>query len=133
METTVNQRIKFLIDSKNLSENAFSLKIGVSSTTIYNVIKGASKPGFEVINGIAQNFENIDLNWLITGKGEMHKVTPQVTPNSGVPPANMVAFAEYQKVVDALVKPLGKMDISGAMYFLGYTPFYSNVSNVAQA
>ena len=37
-----------------------------------HILNGRSKPGFDVLDKIGQAFPDINLNWLISGKGEMY-------------------------------------------------------------
>lgn len=68
---TVNQRIEEVIKIKFDGNTArFARKIGVSSASIYTLLKSGSGPGFKIIHGIASNVD-IDANWLITGRGDM--------------------------------------------------------------
>jgi transcriptional regulator with XRE-family HTH domain len=69
-ETTINQRLKFLLGALNMKAPAFARAIGVSETTFRNYIDRDSKPGTEVIEKIANSFESVNIAWLVTGKGE---------------------------------------------------------------
>lgn len=69
-ETTINQRLKFLIDSLNLKVGAFSRIIGVSETSTRNYTDRTSKPGSEYLEKIGTHFKQVNLTWLITGDGE---------------------------------------------------------------
>lgn len=70
---TIGERIKLVIDSERLNENSFSKRIGKSYTAIAKIVKGDSKPGFEIIESILVEFPNIDADWLIHGTGSMTK------------------------------------------------------------
>jgi len=89
---TINNRIELIIKDFGLNKNSFSNRIGVNPTVIHNIIKGRNAPGYDLMNKIALSFDNIDMNWLITGEGKMllnDKIneSPQVcTQTSGVPP-----------------------------------------------
>lgn len=69
-ETTINQRLKFLLKALDMKAPAFARAIGVSETTFRNYIDRDSKPGTEVIEKIANSFEKVNIVWLVTGKGE---------------------------------------------------------------
>lgn len=69
MEKDVNDRLLKFIRESGLNVNAFSNIIGVNPAIIHNIVKGRrTKPSCDVLNKIGLSFENIDLNWLITGK-----------------------------------------------------------------
>lgn len=80
VQTTVNQRLKFFIDSLNLSPNAFAKEISVSSTAIYKTLDGKSEPGYDLMNRIIKRYPSLNANWLLTGEGEMYiSSTPPIT------------------------------------------------------
>ena len=68
---TINNRIELIINSLELNNNSFSMRIGVNSTVIHNIVKGRNAPSYEVLQKILSSFDNISADWLITEKGEM--------------------------------------------------------------
>ena len=68
---TINYRIELIINSLKLNNNSFSMRIGVNSTVIHNIVKGRNAPSFDVLQKILSSFDNINADWLITEKGEM--------------------------------------------------------------
>lgn len=75
MENEINDRILIYIKHIGMNKNSFSLKLGhTNSTIINNIVQGRrNKPSYEVIFKILTTFENINAEWLITGRGEMLK------------------------------------------------------------
>ena len=74
MESTVNQRVKIIIDKLYASnKRAFALAIEVSPTVIENIVgTRQGNPSFEVAQKICAK-ANIEANWLLTGEGDMIK------------------------------------------------------------
>jgi transcriptional regulator with XRE-family HTH domain len=70
---TVNERIKFLIKTLNLSTEEFSDKIGVKEGTTRNYLYRNSTPNTEYIEKIYNSIDNISAEWLLTGEGEPFK------------------------------------------------------------
>jgi transcriptional regulator with XRE-family HTH domain len=68
---TINYRIGLLINALELNNNSFSMRIGVNSTVIHNIVKGRNAPSYDVLQKILSSFDNISADWLITEKGEM--------------------------------------------------------------
>ncbi|GEM_PF-4334212 len=68
------ERIMQIIDYKGYkSINSFAidgLKYA-SSEKIYRLKNQKNKPSIDILADIANQFEEININWLITGKGEM--------------------------------------------------------------
>lgn len=76
METTINQRVRTLVDTfcdGNVSE--FARVIGVSQPTIRDVVGTKQvKPGFDALKKMVENSSlSINSDWLMTGKGRMKK------------------------------------------------------------
>lgn len=69
----INKRIDTLIqDICDGNKRLFSRKINVAATVIENIVgKRQGKPSFEVIEKIVFAIENINADWLITGRGSM--------------------------------------------------------------
>ena len=76
MQTTINQRVKEIVDKLcdgNVSELARI--IDVKQPTLRDVVAGKMvKPGFDVLSKIIDNsILNINADWLMIGKGPMQK------------------------------------------------------------
>jgi hypothetical protein len=70
-QTTVNERIKIVIDALGMSVNAFSKSIDVPGTTTQNYLKRGTSPKTEFLAKILSRFEQINSIWLYTGEGQM--------------------------------------------------------------
>jgi transcriptional regulator with XRE-family HTH domain len=71
-ETTINQRVKILIDALKTNQRQFSMRCGVSSSVIFNIVDGKmNKPSFDLLQKILFSFNNISTDWLLLGRGEM--------------------------------------------------------------
>jgi len=62
-----------------------------SSEKINRLKDKSKKPSFEILNDISNKFENVDMNWLVSGKGEMLKNYQKIgnIDNSSVVGANV--------------------------------------------
>jgi hypothetical protein len=69
-ETTINQRLKYLIDILGLKVSAFSRQLGVSETSTRNYTDRSTKPGAEYLEKVANHFKQVNMSWLLTGNGE---------------------------------------------------------------
>ncbi len=68
METTVKQRLEMFLEYKNISKSEFGRVIGVSSAYISSMRKSIAPDKAE---SIALNFPDLNIQWLITGNGQM--------------------------------------------------------------
>lgn len=74
----MNERIKEIRKSKNMTQTEFGAKIGVKGNTITNYESGMRTPSDAVIVSICREFD-INENWLRTGEGPMFRETPSAT------------------------------------------------------
>lgn len=72
MQTTINQRIKAVIELEKLSDSQFAKRIGIPQRTISNIFKRNSDIKCSVLNKILESFPRISPDWLLRGKGEMY-------------------------------------------------------------
>lgn len=72
-DTSVNQRIKFLIDDyEKCSQKIFADKIGISQSAVSALFsQRENRPGLEMLQKIAIAYPEISLDWLLTGRGPM--------------------------------------------------------------
>ncbi|RDK85365.1 helix-turn-helix domain-containing protein [Marinirhabdus gelatinilytica] len=88
-----SKRLEKILDYYGLSATAFSEKIDFNRSTISHLISGRNKPSLEFVMKVVQTFEEVNLYWLLNGKGsfpstpKIETVTPQKeTPeNTGAP------------------------------------------------
>jgi SOS-response transcriptional repressor LexA len=69
--TMLNERIKHLRKSLNLTQEAFGAKLEVTQATVVEWERGRTSPSIQVFNKLAENL-NINLHWLMTGVGSMY-------------------------------------------------------------
>lgn len=69
-------RIKQYIDFKGVSVSAFEKSIGMSNASFGKSLKNGGTIGADKLEIILNVYPDLNLNWLITGKGEMIKTTP---------------------------------------------------------
>ena len=65
------ERIRNLINSKNLNAAQFADQIGVQRSSISHVLSGRIQPCLEFIQKILNSFPDIHAEWLISGHGEI--------------------------------------------------------------
>lgn len=73
MNTTINERMGFLIEKKAKSQSDFARKIGKPSQTIASIVNGRNEPSSDVLRAIKLNFPNVNLDWILIGEGNFEK------------------------------------------------------------
>lgn len=67
METTINQRIKKIVDMSGKNVSAYAAEIGVSQPTLSACISGANAPRFDTLQKILIGNPMISAEWLMRG------------------------------------------------------------------
>jgi SOS-response transcriptional repressor LexA len=62
------ERYKFVLEKSGLSKTDFAESVGISRSHNYHLERGTQKPPREVLERLASVY-NVNLNWLIYGKG----------------------------------------------------------------
>lgn len=73
MENDIIQRIKAFLKSKNIKNRALADMLGISEKTLNNKLNGTRGLDLDTLHSIILQFEDIPLDWLLTGNGSMLK------------------------------------------------------------
>ncbi len=63
------KRLEFLLEYYALSASGFADKIGVQRSSLSHLLSGRNKPSLEFILKINEVFPEVDLYWILIGKG----------------------------------------------------------------
>lgn len=72
MENSVNNRIRLVYKSLNITLKSFSEKANISEGSLKNMFSRGTKPSFDILEKIANAYSQISMDWLITGQGSMY-------------------------------------------------------------
>lgn len=68
----MKDRIKKIMDREKLTAGAFAESIGVAQATISHILGARNKyPSMDFILRLHHRYSDINMNWLLTGEGEM--------------------------------------------------------------
>ena len=62
-------RLKHLMDYYNLSASAFADRIQVQRSSISHLLSGRNKPSLDFVLRVIKEFDEVELYWLLNGKG----------------------------------------------------------------
>jgi transcriptional regulator with XRE-family HTH domain len=71
------QRLEKILKEYELSAATFADKIQVGRATISHILSGRNKPSLDFVMKIVQTFSQVDLYWLLEGKGTFPKTEEQ--------------------------------------------------------
>jgi DNA-binding XRE family transcriptional regulator len=67
------KRLQKVFEYYGLTATTFSEKIEVGKATISHVLSGRNKPSLDFVLRIIKNFPEVELYWLLNGKGDFPK------------------------------------------------------------
>ncbi|TGD59608.1 helix-turn-helix domain-containing protein [Flavobacterium humi] len=67
------KRLEIILDYYSLSASAFADKVGVQRSSLSHLLSGRNKPSLDLILKIVENFPEVDLYWILNGKGNFPK------------------------------------------------------------
>ena len=79
--TEFTSRLKKVIDFHQLTASMFADKIGVQRSSISHILSGRNKPSLDFILKVIAEFDEVDMYWLLNGKGTFPKNTKTPTPS----------------------------------------------------
>ena len=79
------ERINLLLKAKNITARQFAEEIGIQPSGMSHILSGRNNPSLDFIMKVVKRWPEININWLMFGKGEMYDgltgsfVEPSVT------------------------------------------------------
>lgn len=101
------ERLQKVIEYEGLTVSSFARRIGVGDQTVRGiVVQKRNKPGYDLIYRIAQTFEWLSIEWLITGNGEMVKTGGQSGAEDVYRGISLKELVDYLKEKDRRIETL---------------------------
>ena len=101
-------RLKKILDHYDLSASLFAEKIGTQRSSISHILSGRNKPSLDFILKITNTFTDVDIYWLLNGRGSFPKKaivadTSQSQNISLFPEAEEISNSISTKKIDKIV------------------------------
>lgn len=101
-EKNISERIALIINQKNLSVRAFSKSVSCADTTINNIIKAQSEPGYKLLVAILENYPDLSPEWLLLGEGSQYRQKEEDTVQINKDVLEIIK--SQQKVIEDLMR-----------------------------
>lgn len=95
MFTNMNTRLKQFLSAENISQAQFADTIKVVRASVSHVLAGRNNPSYDFMRAIMDNYPNLNIEWLMLGKGKMYKESPgsrqetlEILPSTSPEPAD---------------------------------------------
>lgn len=92
------RRLQKVIDYYGESASSFAEKIGVQRSSISHILSGRNKPSLEFVLKILSSFPEVELYWLLNGKGSFPSSAPKAI-NKPIVQKEIEFDSEEKKVV----------------------------------
>lgn len=79
------KRLQKVIDYYGESASSFAEKIGVQRSSISHILSGRNKPSLEFILKTLSSFPEVELYWLLNGKGDFPALNKVETKKADTP------------------------------------------------
>lgn len=70
-------RLNKILDYYDLSAASFADKIEVGRSSISHILSGRNKPSLDFVMKVVNNFPEVELYWLLNGKGNFPATSPK--------------------------------------------------------
>lgn len=120
-----SNRLKEIFEFYELSASSFADKINVGRASISHILSGRNKPSLDFVMKVVSTFEEVELYWLLNGKGSFPPTTnikPETTKNKKENDIeSKVEFETKEAEVDPEIKKSSYTEKSIAKVIIFYT------------
>jgi len=79
------KRLQIILDYYGLSASAFADRIDVQRSSISHLLSGRNKPSLDFILKVIEIFPEVDLYWILNGKGNFPKTERKIEEKKDTP------------------------------------------------
>ncbi|WP_339916529.1 helix-turn-helix transcriptional regulator [Yeosuana marina] len=103
------KRLQLVIDYYGESASSFAEKIGVQRSSISHILSGRNKPSLEFVLKILSSFPEVELYWLLNGKGNFPAAEKSIQTTLEMPPTPAITTeikkseSKTEKVIERIV------------------------------
>lgn len=105
-----SKRLQKVIDFYGETASSFSEKIGVQRSSISHILSGRNKPSLDFVLKILSFYPEVELYWLLNGKGHFPSQKKETETESSLPP-------KISHIADTEEKSTSNQDIERIVIF----------------
>lgn len=90
----MNTRLKQFIAAENITQAQLADTINVVRASVSHILAGRNKPSYEFISGLMRHYPNLNMEWLMLGKGKMYKNASAEAPDEAAAQVSGDLFAD---------------------------------------
>lgn len=115
----MNRRLLQFLQAENITQTQLADTLSVARGSVSNILAGRNKPGYDFLESLILHYPNLNLEWLLSGKGKMYhdaaEQAPAETPSSQEDPVQLDLFS--------IQAPASNKEISKIMVFFSDKTF----------
>ena len=115
----MNRRLLQFLQAENITQTQLADTLSVARGSVSNILAGRNKPGYDFLESLILHYPNLNLEWLVSGKGKMYHENengmPMETPSQQEDPVQLDLFS--------LQAPTTNREISKIMVFFSDKTF----------
>lgn len=102
-------RLKKLAKTLNVNQTVFARNLGMAQSNINRILSGKSQVSVELLNRISKTYSQVNLHWLLTGRGAMFlEETPETASNVKEPDTPL--YAKEQGIAEDLAERVDRLE-----------------------
>ncbi|KAF2337148.1 helix-turn-helix domain-containing protein [Flavobacterium daemonense] len=74
------KRLEIILEYYGINASSFADKIGVQRSSMSHLLSGRNKPSLDFVMKILEVFPDVDIYWLLNGKGSFPKNSDEIVP-----------------------------------------------------
>ena len=113
--TEFSERLRRIMEFYQLSASGFADRIQVPRSSISHLLSGRNKPSLDFVMKVIKEFEQVELYWLLNGKGSFPSQVSPITENSIKPDEKKEKSANKNK--DSILEDIRSTDIERIVIF----------------
>lgn len=118
----MKDRIIALMKNMGMSQKVFAAEICISEGALSSIFSGRTKPTLNTVNNIHERFPEVNMGWLIDGKGEMYNAA---SSDSSKQDANVMDFSGVVPSGGVVMQPGVMMQQNGLAQAAPSAPYSS--------
>jgi DNA-binding XRE family transcriptional regulator len=98
------KRLQKVIDFYGENASTFAEKIGVQRSSISHILSGRNKPSLDFVLKVLSSFPDVELYWLLNGKGNFPSQKDNKLTNDPLIPVKSISeFNKTEKEIDRII------------------------------
>lgn len=77
---SMNQRLQLFLTAEGITQSQFADEIQVAKSSVSNILAGRNNPSYDFILNLSNHYPDLNLEWVLTGKGKMYNSGKETMP-----------------------------------------------------